>query len=398
MEQIYGKTIYGTLMAKSESIRLNPFMNPRQTYELQESVDPDRLNTALEAALKCCPYMAYGMERRDGEMAFTPNPLPLRAMRLQDEPRFFDCEEDNHHIVHVLYEKKKIILSVSHALTDACGMLWFSDAFLKKYFGIDAPVYDGYGKADYARDLMGEALPLPADYTYYDPLPDSLFRIPELDAGNCRQTFSVDRSLLKKFCVEKNCSVSMAVFLMLAMAVDRVHPDNGKNLAVRMPVDTRRLLNVPNVFQNASVPQLLMSVRPDRIRGKIEPDVVQELNESYRKQLTYEQMAFVTNYFRLKLTGSTGLDPVTDEKVKKPWRNVSMMINNIGNPVSDVLLNRVKRFSGDSAGEVPLRLSLHGMGGREFIRMDQNFANRCYIDAMKEVLDENGIPTLDEEV
>ncbi|MDO4960950.1 MAG: hypothetical protein Q4E57_03730 [Eubacteriales bacterium] len=403
------KTVYGGMLGGGEKARIDPKMNLRFEFMLTEPADEERLNAAIEAALQVCPYMGYSMEKREDGLYFAPNERPLRAIPLKEEPQTYDCEADGHHLTHVLFEGRKLVIGVSHALTDGQGIKWFADALFRSYCGAHESLYEGKDAEDYAADLMREKLPVSAEYVFENPVQGSFFRLPEAGLrkffmvnilesvvlGRKREfgySLAADRASVKKLCREWGCSTTILFYLFMTEAIRRVHPDNQKPITLRMPVNTRQILNVPNTFQNASMPQAAFSVDPGVLKdgfGETAKAELRKMSESRKKQLTYDAMAFATNYFRRNLAKGepkeTGANRGAD---LMSTLDTTIFISGLGEVVPEAASGCVEKISMAANGGMPFMMYLLESGGRIFLSIYQNFENPCYVEALKQVIAE----------
>lgn len=409
MSEIFNKkTVYGTMLGGGDKARLNPKTNPRIMLEFDEALDAARLEQAMAQAAKVCPYMLYSMEKCDGGLCYKENTAPLKLFKQGEEPDSFDCDADNHHLLHVVYGGNKLTLGLSHGLTDGGGMQWFLDALLRAYFGLDGVKYDGVGAEDYAADLMEKPLPVSSNYLYKNPVPNPIYRLPEAgmrkyflvniigtmvfgSKKTYRREMVLDKAALKNYCNQNNCSVSVAMSVMLAEAVMRVHPENKKAITVRMPVNTRNVLKVPNTFQNASMPQAAFEMLPEELKNA-KAQTIAKVSTSLKDQLTYDTMAFLTNYFGHRASGDKTKQTGPNAKAKVlSTLDTTLFVSNMGETVPAELAGKLKNIEVVAEGGMPIMLYIVSCGDKMFISVAQNFENPCYTDALKQIFKEYGL-------
>lgn len=404
-EEIFKRTVYGELLGGGEKNRHALATNPRLMAELTMPVDPKHLDRAIAKACEVCPYIAYGMEKREDGLYYVENPTPLRAMRLEDEPPTFDCEKDGHHLIHIMYKENKLVVGMSHCLTDGSGLAWFLDALIRSYAGVQGYMYDGVGKEDYSLDLMAEELPVSAGYVYEDVIRHPSFKLPEaglrkyflvniaaaLVLGSAKgkmHEIVADKAAFKAYCQKNNCSVTVAVSMLAAEAIMRVHPENKKSITVRMPVDTRRILNAPHTFHNASMPQANLEIMPEELAGDRKA-LGGKLMQTLHGQLTYDRMAALTNHFR----GTALKEKKKDDKKNKinilKTLDTTIFVSNVG--TAEGMDKLVRRIAPQAEGAAPFMIYITSNSSKLFISLMNSFENDCYAKALKAVLADNGI-------
>ena len=308
------KSVYGTLMGSKEEYRLSLEHAMHFTLEMEDKVDGERLQKAMDQALVICPYMTYDMVVEDGYCYFTDNDRPVTVQT--EMPKQLGEDSLGGHLFCVLAGDHQIKGWVSHALTDGAGTSWFLSAMMQFYFEVENPdLYTGRDKDDYFGDLLKEPLPVSENYIFRDYRVEPSFRIPEAgkfrDPGEVRRadsrpyffsTLSLSLEDVDRFCALYRCSHSVFLFYMLARTVARIHPENGEPVAARMPVNARRFFGMDNSFQNASANQIVISLKPEDLKEREEGELIAELKASVKKQVEADHLAYCLNQYRAHVT------------------------------------------------------------------------------------------------
>ena len=104
----------------------------RWKLSFDHEIDRERMQKALDAALRVCPYMGMSMTQDENGMWYVPNPSPVV---LSDEiPEKLGGEETGKHLFCLVCDGRSLELDVFHGLTDAVGMQWFFEALLTAYY------------------------------------------------------------------------------------------------------------------------------------------------------------------------------------------------------------------------------------------------------------------------
>ena len=188
-------------------------------------------------------------------------------------------------------------------MTDGWGLQLAFRAILDHYFGKKETLYKGKDSDDYFWDPMEEPFfpdgtgsgteagtgTDPGSGTEAGTGDERGTIIPETGGAEEEEYLILDRSDLKSYCEKKNVSVLTAMTLFTAKALQRLFPEDPRDISVRMPVNARRLLGKENTFQNASIPNLRLRLTPGEIGG--EEDVIfRRVKEQMEEQLKPERL------------------------------------------------------------------------------------------------------------
>jgi len=175
----------------------------------------------------------------------------------------------------------------------------FCKALLTFYISYDSTYSSKLDPAssDYSLDLMETELPVSgagAALAAAIPKGDDIFRLPfankfthEEDSRGRIVANLTDFAELKSRLKLSNQGTLM---LLLARAIQRVHPNNDRDIVIRGPVDTRRILDAEHTYQNASVPHIFATFTPGEFSAK-------KTGQTMKEQLTYDYLAHVTNSY-----------------------------------------------------------------------------------------------------
>lgn len=102
--------------------------------DLTFTVDPAILKRALNQALRRNgAFRPIPFITPEGEVAYADNPLEAEVYPYEEASRCFGTEDMNGYMFRVMYEGKRIVLSIYHALADGRGVLGFARTLLFYY-------------------------------------------------------------------------------------------------------------------------------------------------------------------------------------------------------------------------------------------------------------------------
>ncbi|MBQ6975694.1 MAG: non-ribosomal peptide synthetase, partial [Selenomonadaceae bacterium] len=341
---------------------------------LREKVNPEKLQAAVNKAVEVCPYAAFDISKSDGAVYFHKNNLPLIVHKIGAIEEF-GTAENNFHYVAIFYDADKIIFNISHILTDGFGINCFIQAVLDFYFGKEKTFYDGANKFDFVADLMTQDLPLPEGYAPKSYVVDDKFILPEEIGGKTYEYFvEMPAKNFDDFCKKYEISAQIAVSILLAKAVQMAHPDNKKIISVRGPVNTRIPLQVPNTFQNASIPHIFLNIAPNFLTDK-NFDV---LKKDFADQCGYENLAAFTNNVRKFFMTE---NPAERAEIVKAYKTqTDIFANYMGKILAEDIISHVESFRQKLPASYPLMMYALQFGDKIILQVIQSFENKIYVE------------------
>ena len=247
--------MYETTAADPHTIRL--------TFKLKDMIDGRLLREAVDKTMARYPYFQVRLiaDGKD-DLFFEYNPAPVPVLNT-DERTILGSEQTSGHLLSVSYWHNRLHIDVYHGLTDGGGIGPFLKTLLYYYCSF-------YYGADFSREgirLSGESVPqaewddparLPLGTRHHGlihkwdrpalqlldagiahPVPDSVvynMRIPEKD--------------FMRFNFSNDGSPAAIVALLLARAIDALHPNTKEPPVIAMCVNQRRALGAPLAHQS----------------------------------------------------------------------------------------------------------------------------------------------------
>ena len=352
---------------------------------LREKVNLERLQAAVDKAVEVCPYAAFDISKRDGIVYFQKNNLPLIVGNFEE----FGTAENNHHYVTVHCEDKKIILRVSHILTDGFGVTCFLQAVTDFYCGKEKTFYEGADKVDFAADLMSQELPLPDDYAPKSYAVENHFLPPEINSADGKTyeySIEMPTKTFNALCKKYRVSAQVAVSILLARAVQMAHHDNDKIISVHGSVNTRAPLRVPNTFQNASIPHIFLNFEPRYLNSNLTAKDLGNIKADFSDQYSYENLAAFTNWIRKFFTIKNPAERA--EMVKSFKTQTDFFANYMGKVLADDIISHVESFKQEIYASYPLMMYTLEIGDKIILQVIQSFESKIYVENLLKICNE----------
>ncbi len=380
------RSCYSSFFALNEDTMKKISMSITQEFTLHEEVDAARLQSAVDKAVEVCPYITFDISKIDGIVYFQKSNLPL-AVHKAGTIEEFGTAENNYHYAAVGYDDRKIIFNVSHILTDGFGVSCFIQAVMDFYFGKEKTFYQGADKIDFVADLMAQELPLPDDYEPKSYKVENHFVPPEINSAEDGKTYEnvieISAQKFKDFCNKYNISEQIAVSILLAKAVQTAHPDNDKIISVRGPVNTRILLQVPNTFQNASIPHIFLNIEPRWLQDELPAEALKNLEIDFADQYSYENLAAFTNWTRKFFTIKNPAEKA--ELAKSYKRQTDIFVSYMGNVLDDDISQNIASFRQKFSASYPLMVYAFTYGDKIILKVIQSFESLAYVENLLKV-------------
>ena len=377
------------LMFRGEKYRLvSNAMRWKLSFD--HDIDRKRMQKALDAALQICPYMGMGMTRDDAGMWYVPNPSPVL---LSDEmPERLGGEETGGHLFCLVCGRRSLEVAVHHSLTDAAGIQWFWEALLTAYYDENNEASGSAKEAvirDQAIDILDMDLRVPEGYIPEAVMPEHPFAFEQ--AGNADisdHTMAVfSRKELQAFCEAHDCSVTAALVTMIATAIQRVHAGNTAPICVRCPVNSRKILDVPDTFMNASIPQVLACVDAAQAADGRTDEMIRDIASQIERQTDPDRAACFCRVIGARIRK----EPLENDDRIMDIFHAPVIFSNLGSLNAESAAAHItgSEFFGCFAS--PVIFSLSTVGNSSYLTINQDFKGTQYLDAVEQVMGENGV-------
>ncbi len=382
--RIYSYT--GAVFATTEDGIRDVKYNPYLIFTLGETVDVTRLNNAVDYAVKQCPYVNYEIIKEGpGLIQFRESDLPLPVVKA-GEVKKYGTKENNYSYSMVAYLDNSIHIGICHVITDGMGIAVFVNELFKAYFGVAAEddVIPIVKNEDYLADILAKSLPLPDNYAPFSTDTETKFVLPEIgeEAKYFSKKFTVPAYKLYNFADALSLNMQGTISLVMALMVQKVHPENDKPIYVRGPVNTRSAFNIPHTFQNASFPHIYLSIDPHVLAAGNKEYLSRDLREQFERQYNYENIAYVVNRFYMEMRGED------DKFFGEYYRETGLFASYMGDMTKNCPKHQIIDIEECNDALFPLMLYFFVLGDDMVIQCLQSFDSDVYFKALKEVINE----------
>ena len=230
---------------------------------LSGNVRGDILQEAVNATLRRMPYCADALVERNGDFYYAVNPLPFEVAQT-DTLRRVGGAQTNGHCLDVTYWNDTIWFSMFHAFCDGLGLNLFIEATLYNYFCIrDGKQYAAEGVRtpdspvlpEEEKDPFAQSYALPEGYNM-NFFAEKYLHLPEIDEKPLDYMYGVPVRVKEdefmRFVRENRSTPVAMLHVLMAGAVQAVHPENDQTVGALVPASYRRHLNAENTFKNCS--------------------------------------------------------------------------------------------------------------------------------------------------
>lgn len=232
--------------------------------EMKDPVDRDDLQRAVDTAMPRFPYFCTRAVVEDGRYVLKPNDAPFVVYE-QEEPIPPGDDRLNGYLITFGCWGNKLYSDNFHGMGDGRGTVAVVQSVLYYYC-----LYH-YGEPINCPGVMlAEETPDPEEYadplSYAPPIPEGFippapvryFSIPEERVGpeepHTLYTISMNQKDFVRYTKSVDGSPAVMAALFLCRAIDEVHPEHDRPIAVSMPVDVRAMLGCEKTRQNCVQP------------------------------------------------------------------------------------------------------------------------------------------------
>ncbi len=245
-------------------------------------------------------------------------------------------------------------------------------------------------REDYYVDLMEKLLPVSEEYSRKNYFLEDQFIIPERDEKDLcciYDTIVVDKASFESFCRRSRISTQIAVALMISVTIQRVHPDNKNKIVTRCPVNMRDILDIPNAFQNSSVPHIFFIADPKELAQKDYEALKNQFLTLFEEQYEYNNLASFNNKMAYRVTENQRERILQDLVWYKGHSQI--LISYLGKLGSKEFAENIINYQCQfPAAYYPFMVYFTDIGDRFFFHLTRDFRTDVYVNTFKEILKE----------
>lgn len=383
-------------------------------FELDEEVDPDAIQSAWNQTLKVYPYMAYAVATRNGQLVFLENPLPFVVKETGEVVEPFD-RQGNFHTVTFCYLGTTLCIYADHVPLDGTGFKAVLETFFYHYYcatdnrdyeapegvytakdgAVEGQEVDAYLMAD-AIDptVMMKAFTKQRAFIPTETRRDELFLTREDCRGYC---ISVPSGEFMTYTKSVGGSPMSMLSVLLAKAMERVHPENDLPISLMSPISVRKVMGNENslLHQVVHAPYTFEA-------GDLKNKSDAELNGMYRGFLqgfaSEQNIRMLCGVYRgicegyAKAFAGGALDAVIVQQ--RANADVSFMVSYLGTLRTAEYGSRMKMKTFHVMQERGVMLQVTELGDHFYIDWYQGFHGDEYAKAMRDLMKEMGMNTV----
>lgn len=370
---------------------------------LDQKIDGQKLRSALDKTARRYPYFCVSLKRNEREFYYEINDRPV-ALLHTNKAITLGSSETNGHIWAVCYDGDDLFIDYFHGRSDGTGMYALIATLLYHYF--DEQAIPGIKTLD---------TPISEEETH-DPVED----LPLLDlskvsfpaspkALNLMKASGLEhvngKGLILKLMIPEESFLpfmrsndgtpGIMLSVLIARAIERVHPQHEAPLVSNYVVNARPMLKADETFHNCT--NRVVFHYDDRIRrmplkrqctvyrGKTfiqadEETIVQGMTVAgSMAQMILDLPDFSTNA------------KIASQAMAGTYDATTYIVSYVGRWKYPQLGRHIREFWTETpVGPFPL-IEVAAVNGRIFVSFLQPFSDRRYYDALLDELKENGI-------
>lgn len=405
------RTLYSELRTLYETTPSDPHTF-RLTIKLQDLIDGETLRTAVQKTMTRYPYFCVRLDMSGSAPCFEDNPSPVPVLHT-NQRIVLGSGQTNGHLLCFCYWKNKLHIDAFHGLTDGGGIYPLVKTLLYYYC---SAFYETALSTEGIR-LCGDAVS-PAEWEDPAAVPLKGGRhglsskwnqraLQLADAGIARlipdsivYIVRIPEKAFMRFNLSNDGSPATIIALLLARAIDALHPDAALPPVIAMCVNQRKALRAPLAHQSlvgdvrlpyaGRIRQLDFSTQATCFRGMValQSDAEMVLDE-------------IREYQALIARLNTMDDPRERQaECVQRMEELSKCVTATVSYVGKASLGEAERYIQENdalpstalpSTHVPLTVELSAVNGYFFMNFIQYFREQDYFDRFIRQLRQNGI-------
>lgn len=374
-------------------------------FDLDESIDEAVMYEALKEAIKYHPLFGTRIGYDGTLFYFEENPLPPILFREDNAPEIYGNADTNYYPWIVVINDRRFLIYNVHSICDGTGIYDFAKTILHLYFERRGMKFTDT-TTDFPKgtpeQTMENSIEKYADEEY-DAIGIPRFAPPAkveakyLQMGrNEPWRLIIPKQAIKKFTKESETSVFAVISAILARAMAKAYDINEGNIAVRVPVSYRAAF--PSYTDRNFAQGFSLCYKAERMNAMPYANI----ETAFRSQLDiWMDKGNLLKTLKMDMEQLERLKADPDEKNKimnfrrPPDPSAIILYSHITQlGFSDELLSRITDIS--MAAHIILEdyVSVYGLSLKSDISLTIHQCSKddCYIDALRETLEERGVP------
>ena len=382
----------------------------RFCLRLDQEVDPVVMRNALDRTAKRYPYYSVSLKKNEKEFYYEENPSPI-ALINTDQKITLGTEETNGHIWAVSYKDDCLYIDFFHGRADGAGIYPVIATMLYYYFSEKSGLTDSTGIRTLEHPITEKEIRDPVDglpvidlRTFNIPPSPKALNLTEtsgftrmVEKGEKGRVFKLmipEESFLP-FVKANDASPGIMLCVLMARAVERVHPEHEEPLIVSYVVNARPMLHAEENSHNCTNRVLLnydekiRSMPLDRqctaYRGKT---MLQADEETIQKRMVVSG-SMATNVMNAPDFESKHL--VARKSINGFYSSTTFAVSYVGKWKQQQLGAHIREFWTETPATIFPLIEVAAVNGTIFVCLLQGFEETVYYQALVDELEANGI-------
>ncbi|MBR4343554.1 MAG: hypothetical protein IKP88_12780 [Lachnospiraceae bacterium] len=377
-------------------------------FDLAENVNPDALKAAWDATMSVYPYMTYAVLRREDRFVLTENPLPFIIEETEEVIEPFG-KTGNYHTTCLCYKGSSLWIYMDHVPVDGTGAKMILETFFyhyyceldqKKYavpegvFTADGGMVPGQDTDAYLMVDAIDPMALMKDAGQPDTfvMPETVSDKPFAEKQNCRgYCITVSSEEFMGYAKSIGANPTALLTIAYAKAVQKVNPENTKDLCMMNPISVRKAMGNENSLLHQVV-HSRFSFKPGDLMNKSDTElsaVYRGFLRGYTSTQNIHTMCsvyrgIIEGYFKAFKFGV--LDKIIIEQRMSPATGGMLSMSYLGSFRAAEYADRIKMKAFHVMQERGIMIQTTEVGGVFYIDWYQGFTDDKYARAMTEML------------
>ena len=383
----------------------------RLHLRLDRTIDENALRSSVDKTAERYPYLCVSLKKNEKEFYYVENKLPI-AIGHTASPLKLGTDEANGHVWSISYEEDRLFLDFYHGKTDGTGAYQLLTTLLYYYFTEQGYSLNptGIKTLDTAIDVSEindplERLPLVDLSKIEFPAPvTALNLMKESDLERSSGKGMIYRLLIPEesflpFTKENDASPGIMVSVLMARAIERLHPDHDAPIVSNYIVNARPMLGAEDTLHNCTgrvvlnydekVRKMSLERQCTIYRGKT---ILQSDEETVRGMMT---VAATMSQTILDLPDLQTKMSFARQSMESTYDAATYMVSYVGRWKHPEIGEHIREFWTETpVGTFPL-IEMAAVNGNICVSILQPFEEDLYFKELKDELESNGIEYTD---
>ena len=371
---------------------------------LDHRVDGQKMRTALDRTARRYPYFCVTLKRNEREFYYEANDKPVALLHTSKAVTLGD-PQTNGHIWAVCYDEDNLYVDFFHGRSDGAGVYSLIATLLHYYFNeecdpgirtLDSPVSEAetHDPVDDLPLIDLRKLDLPAS-----PKALNLMEASGLERAGGKGLIlklAIPEESLLQFTKSHDGTPGVLLSVLMARAIERVHPRHEEPLIGSYVVNARPMLGANDSFHNCGnrvvfhyddrIRRLPLDRQCTVYRGKV---FVQADDDAVVRGMA---IAGSMAQMILDIPDLSSKAATARRAMEGTYDAATYIVSYVGKWKYPQVGKHIREFWVETPSDTFPLIELSAINGNVFVSFLQPFSERLYFDALLDELRENGIP------